>query len=26
VLVDRAGSIYVSDWERGIVYRLRRRG
>jgi glucose/arabinose dehydrogenase len=24
VLVDRAGSIYVSDWERGIVYRLRR--
>jgi glucose/arabinose dehydrogenase len=26
VLVDRAGSIYVSDWERGIVYRLRRSG
>ena len=26
VLVDRAGSIYVSDWERGMVYRLKRRG
>ena len=26
VLVDRAGSIYVSDWERGIVYRIRTTG
>jgi glucose/arabinose dehydrogenase len=23
VLVDRRGAIYVSDWERGIVYRIR---
>jgi glucose/arabinose dehydrogenase len=23
VIVDRAGSIYVSDWGRGIVYRIK---
>jgi glucose/arabinose dehydrogenase len=23
VIVDRRGSLYVSDWERGIVYRIQ---
>ncbi len=26
VLVDRSGALLVSDWERGVLYRIRKSG